>query len=76
METNIIEISIHNPNCEISTSISVEQLSANTFRTVENEMVDCRLVFGAEFETTINAEGKHEISRITKNLNTLQDVLC
>jgi len=63
---NIIEINIYNSKSGVSTSISVEQLSSNIFRTIENEMIDCRLVFGTEFETKVNTEGKHEIARITQ----------
>ena len=45
----------------------VEQLSANLFRTVENEIFNCRLTFGTEFETRLNKEGLHEIVKITND---------
>ena len=61
-----IEIHIYDKREKLITAIYVEQLSDNLFRTVENEIFNCRLTLGTEFETKINNDGLHEIVRITK----------
>jgi hypothetical protein len=45
----------------MSTTIYVNKVSDNIFRAVENELFNCRLTSGTEFETRINKDGKHEI---------------
>ena len=50
----------------MSTTIYVNKVSDNIFRAVENELFDCRLTVGTEFETRINEDGKHEIIGIVK----------
>lgn len=67
MEPEIIQIEIYDKRELMSSTIYVEQLGKNLFRTTENEIFNCRLTLGAEFETRINKEGKHEIIRITKD---------
>lgn len=47
--------------------MSVIQLSEHTFRLVENDIFNCRLTRGTEFETRINKEGRHELIRIIKD---------
>lgn len=44
----------------------VEQMADNRFRMIENDLFNCKLTLGTEFETRINNEGKHEIIRISK----------
>ena len=44
----------------------VEQLSDNVFKTTENDLFNCSLTFGTEFETRLNKHGKREIIRIIK----------
>ena len=44
----------------------VEQISDNVYRTTENEIFNCKLTLGTEFETRLNKDGKHEIIKITK----------
>ncbi len=52
---------------ENSTAILyVEKLSENRFRMIDNDILNCSLTLGTEFETRINKEGKHEIIKITK----------
>lgn len=50
----------------MSASIYVDKVSENVFRAVENELFNCHLTLGTEFETRINKDGKHEIIRIVK----------
>jgi hypothetical protein len=66
MQEEPIEIKIYDKREKMTTSIYVEQLSNNTFRTVENEIFNCLLTYGTEFTTQINTEGSHEIIKITK----------
>ncbi|MBA5791972.1 hypothetical protein H1R17_03585 [Flavobacterium sp. xlx-214] len=60
------EIQIYNQTENTSTTIIVEEISNNIFRTIEDEIIDCRLSLGVEFETKINDEGFHEIVKIIK----------
>ncbi|MBB4035225.1 hypothetical protein GGR21_001114 [Dysgonomonas hofstadii] len=62
----VVEISIHNSENEASTVISVEHISSNIFRTIQNEIIDGRLTLDTVFETKINTEKKHEVVRIIK----------
>jgi hypothetical protein len=66
MQTKTVKIEIYDKREKLTTSIPVEQLSGNVFRTTENELFNCNLTRGTEFETRLNKEGKHEIVRITK----------
>jgi len=38
---------------------------------IDNDLFNCRLTLGTEFETRINEEGNHELLRITKKSNFL-----
>lgn len=66
MQTKIMEIEVYNKREKVSTTIHVEQLSDNVFRTTENELFNCDLTLGTEFETRQNKDGKHEIVKIIK----------
>ena len=66
MQTNTVEIEVYDKREKLTTTIKVEQLSENTFRTTENEIFNCSLTLGTEFETRLNNDGKHEIVRIIK----------
>ena len=66
MQDNPIEIEIYDKRQKMSTTIYVDKVSENVFRAVENELFNCRLTLGTEFETRINKDGKHEIVRIVK----------
>lgn len=50
-----------------TTTLYVEQLAENTFRMMQNDLLHGRLTLGTEFETRINADGLHEVVRITKD---------
>jgi hypothetical protein len=66
MQTKTIEIEVYDKREKLTTTIEVEQLSDNIFRTTENEIFNCSLTLGTEFETRLNKDGKHEIVKITK----------
>jgi hypothetical protein len=67
MQTMTVEIEVYDKREKLTTTIQVEQLSDHVFRTTENELFNCRLTLGTEFETRLNKDGKHEIIRITKD---------
>jgi len=67
MQQEPIEIKIYDKREGVTTSLYVEQLSNNLFRAVENDIFNCKLTFGTEFETKVNMEGIHEIIKITKD---------
>ena len=69
MQTKTIEIEIYDKREKFTTRMYVEQLFDNVFRTTENEIFNCRLTLGTEFETRLNKDGKHEIIKITKDSN-------
>ncbi len=66
MQIKTVEIEVYDKREKLTTTIHVEQLSDNVFRTIENELFNCRLTLGTEFETRQHKDGKHEIVRITK----------
>lgn len=67
MQTKTVEIEVYDKREKLTTTIQVEQLSDNVFRTTENELFNCRLTLGTEFETRLHKDGKHEIIKITKD---------
>ena len=67
MQDNPIQIEIYDKREKMSTIIYVDKISDNIFRAVENELFNCRLTIGTEFETRINKDRKHEIIRIVKD---------
>lgn len=66
MQPKTVEIEIYDKREKLTTTIHVEQLSDNIFRNTENELFNCNLTLGTEFETRQNKDGKHEIVRIIK----------
>lgn len=66
MEREEIKIEVYDKREKSTTTLFVEQLSENKFRMTDNDLFNCRLTRGTEFETRINQEGKYEIIRITK----------
>jgi hypothetical protein len=66
MQTKTVEIEVYDKREKLTTTIQVEQLSDNVFRMTENEIFNCSLTLGTEFETRLNKDGKHEIMRIIK----------
>ncbi len=62
--TRIIEL--YNPEEKVAFTVAVEQLSEKRFKMVENDILDERLTFGAEFEAKVNSDGKYEIMQIEK----------
>jgi hypothetical protein len=69
MEIQEIEIQIYDKIQKSSGNAYVEQLTENTFRMTENDIFNCQLTRGTEFETKINKDGLHEIVKITKKSN-------
>ncbi|MCR6640972.1 MAG: DUF4265 domain-containing protein [Sporocytophaga sp.] len=67
MKQQEVTIELYDKREKVSSNLSVIQLSEHTFRLVENDIFNCRLTRGTEFETRINKEGRHELIRIIKD---------
>ena len=67
----MVEIKHYNKKEQSTTTLRVEQLAPNQFRMVDNDIWDCRLTLGTEFETRLNPDGEHELIKITKLSNFL-----
>ena len=67
MKINEVEIKLYDKREKLTATLYVEQLAMNKFRMTENDIFNCRLTKGTEFETRLNKEGNHEIIRITKD---------
>jgi hypothetical protein len=71
METKEVKIWVYDKREKSTTSFYVEQLSYNTFRMTDNDIFNCSLTKGTEFETRINDDGHHEIIKILKHSDFL-----
>jgi hypothetical protein len=69
MDSKEVKIELYNKRERSTVTMYVEQLAENKFRMTDNDIWNCRLTRGTEFETRINAKGKHEIIRIAKDSN-------
>ncbi|MFG6688064.1 hypothetical protein ACGK9U_15925 [Mariniflexile sp. HNIBRBA6329] len=67
MANKEVEIRLYDKREKLTATLYVEQLAENKFRMTENDIFNCRLTKGTEFETRLNKEGNHEIIRITKD---------
>ena len=67
MELEEIKIWVYDKREGSTTTFYVEQLTEHTFRMTDNDVFDCRMTRGTEFETRINANGHHEIIKILKD---------
>ncbi|CAM1369724.1 hypothetical protein [Tenacibaculum xiamenense] len=63
---NKVKIEIYHKEEKVTTTLYVEQISENKFRMIDNDFCNSKLTLGTEFETKINKEKKHEITKITK----------
>ena len=61
-----VKIELYDKRENSVATIYVEKLANNKFRMTDNDIFNCSLTLGTEFETRINKEGKHEIIKITK----------
>ncbi|WP_299119274.1 hypothetical protein [uncultured Tenacibaculum sp.] len=61
-----VEIQVHNKRKKVTTTLWVEQISVNQFRMIDNHLFNYQLTLGTEFETKINSENVHEVTKITK----------
>lgn len=66
MKREPIKIELYDKREKVTTTMYVEQLSEDKFRMIDNDIFNCRLTLGTEFDTRINKEGKYEIVRITE----------
>lgn len=61
-----VKIEVYHKKEKVTTTLYVEKLSEKKFRMIENDFCNPKLTLGTEFETEINKENKHEITKITK----------
>lgn len=61
-----IQISVYNKREKITSSFYVKELSNNIYRMTENDIANCTLTYGTEFETRTNKDGELEVVRILK----------
>lgn len=66
MNSDETKIELYDKRQASTTTLYVIALGHNKFRMTDNEVFNCNLTFGTEFETRINEVGKHEIIRISK----------
>ncbi|WP_298140811.1 hypothetical protein [Flavobacterium sp.] len=71
METKEVKIWVYDKREKSTTTFYVEQLSYNKFRMTDNDIFNCSLTKGTEFETRINDDGHHEIIKILKKSDFL-----
>ena len=69
MEKEEIKIELYDKREKSITTLYVNMIAENKFRMIDNDIFNCRLTLGTEFETRINKDGYHEIVRITKASN-------
>lgn len=67
METKEVKILVYNKRERTTTTLYVEELSENKFRMTDNDLLNCHLTKGTEFETRVNNEGHHEVVKILKD---------
>lgn len=65
-ENEIVEIELYDKRQQMTGKMHVEKLADATFRMIDNDIFNCRLTLGTEFETRINNYGRHEIVKILK----------
>jgi len=63
------KIKIYDKRERATTTMYVEKLADNKFRMIDNDLFNCRLTLGTEFETRLNKDGEYEIIKITKESN-------
>ena len=61
-----VKIDVYHKEEKVTTTLYVEQLSENRFRMIDNDFCNPKLTLGTEFETRINEDQKHVITKITK----------
>lgn len=61
MDKKEVKIEFYDKREKSTASMYVEQLPENQFRMTDNDIWNCRLTLGTEFETRVNNDGKHEI---------------
>lgn len=66
MEKEITPLEVYDKRAQVYQTLYVEKLSEHKFRMAENDIWNCRLTMGTEFEARRNKEGKYQVVRIIK----------
>ena len=61
-----VEIEVYDKREKVTTTLSIEQITENQFRMIDNDLFNNQLTLGVEFETKINSKNKHEVVKILK----------
>lgn len=61
-----VEIEVYDKREKVTTILCVKQITENQFKMIDNDLFNNQLTLGAEFETKINSENKHEVVKILK----------
>jgi hypothetical protein len=67
MEKPTIQIQVYDKREKMTGNLYVVDLGDNRYRMTENDIFNCRLTLGVEFETRVNDSGVYEIIRIVKH---------
>ena len=67
MEEPTLQIQVYDKREKMTGNLYVVDLGDNRYRMTENDIFNCRLTLGVEFETRVNDSGVHEIIRIVKD---------
>jgi len=67
MEEPIIQIQVYDKGEKITGNLYVVDLGNSCYRMTENDIFNCRLTVGTEFQTRVNDSGVHEIIRVIKD---------
>jgi hypothetical protein len=59
-------IPVYDKREKLTSNLAVIQLSEMIFKMAENDVLNCRLTYGTEFEARRNKDGNYEIIRIIK----------
>jgi len=69
MKKEVVKIELYDKREKATSTMYVEQIGENKFKMIDNDLFNCSLTLGTEFETRINKEGKYELIRVTKKSN-------
>lgn len=67
MEEPIKQIKVYDKREKMTGNLYVVDLGNNCYRMTENDIFNCRLTLGTEFQTRVNDSGVHEIIHIIKD---------
>jgi hypothetical protein len=67
MEEFTVQIQVYDKREKVTCNLYVVDPGDNCYRMTENDIFNCRLTLGAEFQTRLNESGVHEITSLLKD---------